>query len=82
MWIAAEEEKNLKEKFKWMEDIYTKLLDTLLRVQIQALRLSKTLSEKQMSNCKILSQKLTQMQIDFVRPKLLKQIKTMFDFYF
>lgn len=80
-WILSEEEKILEQKLNWFYSIYSKLLKQLKEVQKRAEVLQKALEKKPISNCQILSRRLTQMQMDYIQPRLDDQLRLMNEFF-
>lgn len=51
------------------------------RVEFWGRRVFHVLKKRQVSNCKILTNKLSQFQIEYVYPKIEEQLRHMFDFF-
>ena len=78
-WIVNEEGKNLKQRFDYNTETYSKLLLNLEEViEKVGFLYSKLQGPK---NCKILSQKILQFKMKDIAPKIKNSIRNMYEFF-
>ena len=81
-WAHGKEEGNLHGRFKYHYDVYSHLLDSLVKVFPLANMILDKLKNKKVSNCKVLARKILHFQIKDIAPKLKEAIRTMHEFFF
>lgn len=81
-WAHGREEKNLHERFRYHYDVYSHLLNSLIKVFPVANMILDKLKNKKVSNCKVLARKILHFKIKDIAPKLKEAIRTMHEFFF
>lgn len=79
MWEFQEEHKLLKERFEWYTKVYRDFYKMAQRVQFWSERVAHVLQKRPISNCKILTTKISQFQLEYVFPKILEALHIMFE---
>lgn len=81
-WAHGREEKNLHERFRYHYNVYSHLLNSLIKVFPVANMILDKLKNKKVSNCKVLARKILHFKIKDIAPKLKEAIRTMHEFFF
>ena len=79
-WFFAGDYTYLKEKFDNDLKVYTELLEEAVRVQDLARKVQSNMSDRLLSNCKVLARRITHFDIREVTPKLKEIIKNFHKF--
>lgn len=81
-WAHGKEEKNLHSRFKYHYNVYSHLMDSIIKVIPIAKMIQRKLEVKKVSNCKVLARKILHFQIKEIAPKLKEAVRTMHEFFF
>ena len=81
-WAHGKEEKNLQDRFKYQYNVYSHLLDSLVKVYPIATMIQDKLKVKKVSNCKILARKILAFEVKDMASKLKEAIRGMHEFFF
>lgn len=81
-WAHGQEEENLHKRFKYHYNVYSHLMNSLVKVFPIATMIQDKLKTKKVSNCKVLARKILHFQIKEIAPKLKEAVRTMHEFFF
>jgi len=81
-WAHGKEEENLHKRFKYHYNVYSHLMNSLIKVFPIARMIQDKLKTKKVSNCKVLARKILHFQIKDIAPKLKEAVRTMHEFFF
>ena len=81
-WAHGKEEENLHKRFKYHYNVYSHLMNSIIKVFPIARMVQDKLKTKKVSNCKVLARKILHFQIKEIAPKLKEAVRTMHEFFF
>ena len=81
-WAHGKEEENLHKRFKYHYNVYSHLMNSLIKVFPIAKMIQNKLKDKNVSNCKVLARKILHFEIKEIAPKLKEAVRTMHEFFF